>query len=229
MVQQQVRALSPRLSSGECSPCSFVALEQWYSKTTTLPLSQSIQRDKGQRTKEEAQQGRSGASSNTMTSRPADLTRPTADGARGRRPKITDEAALGLAGVDLWRTGNHSHRASPPASVSSSRFGEGEAACLPESIGTPPRRSHTCADLDVPRDTMTLWVKAAVGPSVSALSCLYKPTRPPRAGKLPSSHQAHLPPVLQLVSLACSICDDIVLKSSLLSCFDPSHSFTCLF
>lgn len=80
-----------------------------------------------------------------QTQRPgstADLTRPTADGARGRRPKITGESALG---VEQARTVSHLHRAQPPASVSSSRFQAGEAACLPETVGSPLRRSHTLA------------------------------------------------------------------------------------
>ena len=98
------------------------------------------QRDKGTGT-----QGRSGASSNKTNVRAADLTRPTADGARRRRPKITGEAALGLAGAELSRPEHHSHRARPASTVSSSRFGEGEAACLPESGGFPLRRSRTLA------------------------------------------------------------------------------------
>lgn len=78
-----------------------------------------------------------------MTVRAADLTRPTADGARSRRLKITGEAVLGLAGVELSRPEHHSHRARPAASVSGPRYGVGEAAYLPESGGFPLRRSRT--------------------------------------------------------------------------------------
>lgn len=60
-------------------------------------------------------------------------------------PKITGEAALGLAGAEHSRPEHHSHRARPASTVSSSRFGEGEAACLPESGGFPLRRSRTLA------------------------------------------------------------------------------------
>jgi hypothetical protein len=95
--------------------------------------------------------------------RAADLTRPTADGARGRRPKITGDAELGLAGAELSRLEHHSHRARPASTVSSSRFGEG-AGGLPIRIRRVPPATiaHTCAELTMPRSTMTLWVKSAV-------------------------------------------------------------------
>lgn len=120
MVQQQVSPPS------RCAGSRFAAFVlKTGSLGTPLPLSQRAQRNKGRGTT---------TTRSIRSIAKQKLTRPTADGARWRRPKITGEAAVGL---NRRGAAAHCQPLIPGPSASSCRSGEGRRRACPKQSGPP--------------------------------------------------------------------------------------------
>jgi hypothetical protein len=139
-----------------------------------------------QRDKADGTQGRSGASSNKTVVRAADLTRPTADGARGRPLKITGEATLGLAGVELWRPAQHQ-----PCQALALEKG-GRPAHRNRRV-SPATIAHTCAEFTYAQRHNDTLGEVCRGPLVFPAFVPVQTNPSPSCSEFPSSSRRTSP------------------------------------